>query len=43
MQHSHILKYILDIESIIQEIDELKKIYDSFEKFESDFLAKRAI
>ncbi|MFT5601873.1 MAG: hypothetical protein ACI9N1_002122, partial [Flavobacteriales bacterium] len=29
--------------SIIQEIDEVKKIYDSFEKFESNFLAKRAI
>ena len=43
MLHKHLLKYILDIESIINEIDEVKKIYNTFEKFNEDFLAKRAI
>lgn len=36
-------KYILDIESIIEEIDSVKMLYDTYEKFENEFLAKRAI
>jgi len=43
MQHNKILKYILDIESINHEIEMVKKIYDTFEKFDDDFLAKRTI
>ena len=43
MQHNKILKYILDIESINHEIEMVKKMYDSFEKFDDDFLAKRTI
>ena len=43
MQPKKIFKYLLDIESIIQEIDIIKNMYDTFEKFDNDFLAKRAI
>jgi uncharacterized protein with HEPN domain len=43
MQHKNLFKYILDIESIIEEIDSVKMLYDTYEKFENEFLAKRAI
>ena len=43
MLPNQILKYILDIESIIQEIDEIKRLNQTFEKFDADFVAKRAI
>lgn len=44
MQHSKLLKYILDIESVIAEIEQVCKRYDDdFNKFNEDFLAKRAV
>lgn len=43
MQHNNLLKYILDIESIIEEIDKVKELYPSYEVFDGDFLAKRAV
>lgn len=44
MQHNKMLKYILDIESIIAEIDAVCKMYgNDFERFKDDFLAKRAV
>ena len=43
MQHNKILKYILDIESIIQEIEQIKNLYNTYDKFDNDFLVKRAI
>ena len=43
MQHNKILKYILDIESIIKEIEQIKNLYNTYDKFDNDFLVKRAI
>lgn len=42
--NSRILKYILDIESVILEIEEIKdKCKNDFKTFKSDFILKRAI
>lgn len=44
MRHNKLLKYILDIESIITEIEKVCERYgDDFNKFNDDFLAKRAV
>lgn len=43
MLHNKLLKYILDIESIIQEVDIVKSRYSTFGEFDNDFIAKRAI
>tara|TARA_R110000744_G_scaffold337559_1_gene442748 strand:+ start:389 stop:730 length:342 start_codon:yes stop_codon:yes gene_type:complete len=44
MQPSRILKYILDMESIIHEIEEVKASVDNnFEAFRKDMMATRAI
>ena len=43
MQHNKLLKYILDIESIITEIDLVKGAYNTFELFNDNFIVKRAI
>lgn len=41
---NEILKYILDIESVIQEIEEIKiKVGGNFKKFESNFILQRAV
>lgn len=42
MLHNKMFKYILDIESIIQEIEMVKNIYSTFEKFDSDFFGKKS-
>jgi len=41
--HPKLLKYLLDINSVISEIEYLKSIYNTFEKFKKDILAKRAV
>ena len=44
MPHNLLLKYLLDIESIIYEIEQLQMRYNNnFESFNNDFVAKRAI
>ena len=43
MQRNHLLKYILDIESILSEINQVKALYPSFVEFQSNFLAVRTI
>lgn len=44
MQHDRMLKYILDIEQVIAEIEELSGRYQGdFRKFENDWVSKRAI
>jgi uncharacterized protein with HEPN domain len=37
------LKYILDMESILQEIDLVKEKYSNYESFSNDFIVVRAI
>ncbi len=44
MQHDRMLKYILDIEQVIAEIEELSgRFQGDFRKFENDWVSKRAI
>lgn len=44
MQRDRMLKYILDIEQVIAEIEELSgKFQGDFRKFENDWVSKRAI
>lgn len=43
MLPKEIFKYVLDIESIIDEIEKVKELYPSFAGFDGDFLAKRAV
>jgi len=43
MLPKEIFKYVLDIESIIDEIEKVKEMYPSFVEFDGDFLAKRAV
>ncbi|CAN5254693.1 hypothetical protein BH23BAC1_BH23BAC1_16470 [soil metagenome] len=44
MLHSRLLKFILDIESVIYEIEQVCKRYENdFNKFNEDFIAKRAV
>ncbi len=44
MQRNQLLKYVLDIESVITEIEQVCDKYgDNFNKFNNDFLAKRAV
>ncbi|MEL6537478.1 MAG: DUF86 domain-containing protein [Bacteroidota bacterium] len=41
MPHDRVGKYLLDIESILEEIDQLKQRYPTFRMFDGDFLAHR--
>lgn len=42
MQHNQLLKYILDIEAIILEIEKVNQRFgDNFNQFNHDFLAKK--
>lgn len=43
MLPNRVFKYVLDIESIILEIEEIKNQNPTFEKFDANFVAKRAI
>lgn len=42
MQHKNLFKYILDIESIIEEIDSVKELYDTYEKFENEISCQKS-
>jgi len=43
MQRNKILKYLLDIESVIEDIEKLQEFSENqFEKFQSNFIAVRA-
>ena len=43
MLPKQVLKYILDVESILEEIEKVKELYPSYSKFDADFLAKRTV
>ncbi|MCF8295074.1 MAG: DUF86 domain-containing protein [Bacteroidales bacterium] len=43
MLPNKLLKYLLDIESVISEINQVKEMYPTFHKFDNDFLALRTI
>lgn len=44
MRHKLILKYILDIESIVEEVEIVRSTFnEDFNKFETDIISQRAI